>query len=58
MLEAVTVGAEGLEVGEGIVGMIAVDMVDIDLAGVFRNEATAHAGGGWAVGTQECSAMR
>jgi hypothetical protein len=58
MLEAVTVSAQGLEVGEGVVGMIAVDMVDIDLAGVFRNEATARAGGWRAVGAQERSPMR
>jgi hypothetical protein len=58
MLESVTVSAQWLEVTGGIVAMITVDMVDIDLAGVFRDEATASAGVWRAVGTQERSPVR
>jgi hypothetical protein len=51
------VRAQGLKVGGVVVRMITVDVVDIDLAGMFRLEATASAGGWRAKGTHERDAM-
>jgi hypothetical protein len=55
--EAMTIGAQGLKVVRVIVGMIAVDVINVDLTGVFWDETTARARGWRTKGAQEDKAM-